>query len=63
MYKHASNVNFNHFFVNEQQGVDYKLCLFEKDLLKKLFKPKRGVCNRQGFVSDWAIDLSQCACM
>jgi len=61
LFKHASNVNFNHFFVNEQQGVDYKLRLFEKDLLKKLFKPEVGVCNRQRFVSDWAIDLSQCA--
>lgn len=61
LWKHASNVNFSHFFVNEQQGEDYKLHLFEKELLKKLFKPKRGVCNKQCFVSDWAIDLSQCA--
>jgi len=48
-------------FVNEQQDVDYKLHLFEKELLKKLFKPERGVFNKQHFVSDWAIDLSQCA--
>ena len=59
LWKHASNVNFNQFFVNEQQDVDYKLHLFENKLLKKLFKPKRGVCNKHRFVSDWAIGLSQ----
>jgi hypothetical protein len=61
LWKHVSNVNFSNFFVNEQQGVDYKLYLFEKELLKKLFKPKIEVRNKQCFVSDWANDLSECA--
>jgi hypothetical protein len=59
LWKHVSNVNF--FFLIEQQSVDYKLHLFEKELLEKLFEPKRGVCNQQRFVSDWAVDLSQFA--